>query len=161
MISIYIEVLLLLLIANGGPILAKKIFADRFNLAIDFNLNFFDQRPVFGHSKTFRGVITSVLLTSIFALTLGYSVWIGFGIALTAMFGDLFSSFIKRRLDMAPSSMALGLDQIPESLLPLLFLTLYIEINYQGILLLVGCFFILELLLSRLLYWLHIRNRPY
>ena len=34
--------------------------------------------------------------------------------------GDLFSSFVKRRLDLASSSMAIGLDHIPESFFPLL-----------------------------------------
>src|SRR6478736_778738 len=37
-----------------------------------------------------------------------------------AMAGDLFSSFVKRRLHLASSSMAIGLDHIPESLFPLL-----------------------------------------
>jgi hypothetical protein len=37
-----------------------------------------------------------------------------------AMIGDLFSSFLKRRLRMPPGSVAIGLDQIPEALLPAL-----------------------------------------
>jgi hypothetical protein len=36
------------------------------------------------------------------------------------MAGDLLSSFVKRRLNLPPSSRATGLDQIPESLLPAL-----------------------------------------
>ena len=34
------------------------------------------------------------------------------------MAGDLFSSFVKRRLRLASSSMAIGLDHIPESSFP-------------------------------------------
>ena len=39
---------------------------------------------------------------------------IGLLVAATAMAGDLLSSFLKRRLALAPSSQAIGLDQIPE-----------------------------------------------
>ena len=48
--------------------------------------------------------------------------WMGVGILTTtcAMAGDLFSSFVKRRLHLASSSMAIGLDHIPEFLFPLL-----------------------------------------
>jgi hypothetical protein len=45
---------------------------------------------------------------------------IGLLVAATAMIGDLFSSFAKRRMKLAPGSTALGLDQIPESLLPVI-----------------------------------------
>jgi hypothetical protein len=41
-------------------------------------------------------------------------------VAFMAMLGDLFSGFVKRRLGMGPSDKALGLDYVPESLLPLL-----------------------------------------
>lgn len=34
------------------------------------------------------------------------------------MTGDLVSSFVKRRIDLPPSSRASGLDQMPESLFP-------------------------------------------
>ena len=49
---------------------------------------------------------------------LGHAAWHGVVIGATAMAGDLLSSFCKRRLKLAPSSQALGLDQIPEVLLP-------------------------------------------
>ena len=75
--------------------------------------------------------------------------------------GDLLSSFIKRRLKLRPSSMALGLDQVPESLLPLLLLKEPLGLTWPGILRTVVLFFVLELVLSRLLFWLRIRKTPY
>ena len=49
------------------------------------------------------------------------------------MTGDLFSSFIKRRFGSAPSSQALGLDQIPESLLPLVACSFILPISIADI----------------------------
>ena len=43
---------------------------------------------------------------------------IGALVAAMAMLGDLFSSFLKRRMGLAPSRQAIGLDQIPESCFP-------------------------------------------
>jgi CDP-2,3-bis-(O-geranylgeranyl)-sn-glycerol synthase len=82
-------------------------------------------------------------------------------VGLTAMLGDLLSSFIKRRLGMASSSMALGLDQIPESLLPLLAVAETFELSGSTIAWTVAGFVVLELTLSPIFYWLGIRNQPY
>ena len=57
--------------------------------------------------------------------------------------------------------MALGLDQIPESLFPLLGSRLFLDIGYLEILTATAVFFISELMLSRLLFALGIRERPY
>jgi hypothetical protein len=53
-----------------------------------------------------------------FILRLGWT--IGVVVGSMAMLGDLFSSFVKRRLNLPPSSRATFLDQVPESLFPLL-----------------------------------------
>ena len=77
------------------------------------------------------------------------------------MVGDLFSSFVKRRLKLPPSSQALGLDQIPESLLPLLACRDALSLTVAGIAIGVGIFFAGELVLSRLLFRVHLRDEPY
>jgi hypothetical protein len=77
------------------------------------------------------------------------------------MAGDLLSSFCKRRLGRAPSSRATGLDQIPESLLPLLACPQALALTVADILVGCGLFFAGELLLSRLLFKLRLRERPY
>jgi len=78
-----------------------------------------------------------------------------------AMAGDLFSSFVKRRLNLAPSSRATGLDQIPESLFPLLACRGGLSLSVLDILICVAIFFVGEIMLSELLYKAHIRDRPY
>ena len=77
------------------------------------------------------------------------------------MAGDSLASFIKRRLGLAASSMALGLDQIPESLLPALSMRAYARLSAIDILIVVLIFFFGQLALSRLFFRLGVRKRPY
>jgi len=155
------ELLLLLIIANGAPIAARNLLNDRWDCPIDAGWQLWDGRPLFGASKTVRGLIASLLLTSLCALLLGWPVMLGLVIALFAMIGDLLSSFIKRRLDIPASGMALGLDQVPESLLPLLVVKADLGLEMSQIVELTAAFLVLELLLSRVLYRLKLRQRPF
>jgi CDP-2,3-bis-(O-geranylgeranyl)-sn-glycerol synthase len=156
-----LQILVLLTFANGTPIVAKKIFGSRFALPLDAGIIFFDGRPVFGASKTMRGIVVSILITSAIAPFIGLDLTIGAIVASSAMAGDLFSSFVKRRLNFPPSSQALGLDQVPESLFPMLACRDALSLTIADIALGVGIFFIGELILSRLLFWAHLRDEPY
>jgi CDP-2,3-bis-(O-geranylgeranyl)-sn-glycerol synthase len=77
------------------------------------------------------------------------------------MLGDLFSSFLKRRMGLPPSAMLLGVDQIPESVLPLLACAPLLELGLFDIVLGTAVFFAGGLVLSRLLFRLNIRERPF
>jgi len=156
-----LQILVLLTFANGTPIVAKKIFGSRFALPLDAGIIFFDGRPVFGASKTMRGIVVSILITSAIAPFIGLDLTIGAIVASSAMAGDLFSSFVKRRLNFPPSSQALGLDQVPESLFPMLACRDALLLTIADIALGVGIFFIGELILSRLLFRAHLRDEPY
>ena len=171
--------LVLIIVANGSPIVvekvaqkvAPKLLDKRWQSALDAGRCLKDGKPVFGPTKTWRGVVSACLFTGLAAWLMHWSVMAGLLIALGAMTGDLLSSFIKRRLGMASSSRALGLDQIPESLLPLLLLkafstallplTLQAHMTWTLVWQVVAMFFIAELLLSKILFHLHIRNQPY
>ncbi len=153
--------LILLIVANGAPIIARKLLLDVAACPLDCGRNFLDGKPLFGISKTVRGLISSLLCTALAAPLLGLSVSIGLTIAVGAMLGDLLSSFIKRRLSIAPSRMALGLDQIPESLIPLLLVQSQLNLCAEMIVLIVVLFLILELILSRILFYMGIRDKPY
>lgn len=154
-------ILILLGVANGTPIFATRLFGKRFNAPLDGGLKLPDGRPLFGPSKTVRGLVLSVACTTLAAPLLGFE-WIsGAGLASASMFGDLLSSFIKRRLGLRAHSQAPGLDQIPESLLPLLVLRQHLGLGYGDIAIIAAAFIVLELVLSRLLFRLHIRDRPY
>jgi hypothetical protein len=113
-------VLLLLTIANGSPVVAKRILGDIFAWPADGGARFVDGQPFFGPSKTIRGFLVGVSLSAIAAAFIGVGWRTGALLAFATMFGDLLSSFVKRRMGRAPSSKAVGLDQIPESLFPAL-----------------------------------------
>ena len=155
------QLLALLALANGTPMAAAKILGRRLAYPLDGNLRFFDGRPLFGRSKTVRGVVLSILVTTAGAPLLGLEWGVGLLVGAWAMAGDLFSSFCKRRLGLAPSSPALGLDQIPESLLPLLACRNLLSLTAIDLAAVVVIFFVGEVLLSRLLYALDLRERPY
>jgi len=108
-----------------------------------------------------RGLVLSVACTMLAAPLLGFEWITGAGLASASMCGDLLSSFIKRRLGLRAHSQAFGLDQIPESLLPLLVLRHQLSLGYGDIAIIVAAFIVLELVLSHLLFKLHIRDRPY
>ena len=156
-----LQLLVLITLANGAPIVAKKIFGPRFSFPLDAGTVFFDGRPLFGPSKTIRGILVSVLITTASAPLIGLDLTIGAIVAGAAMAGDLFSSFVKRRLNYPPSSQALGFDQVPESLFPMLACRDALSLTIADIALGVGIFFIGALILSRFLFRAHLRDEPY
>jgi len=90
---------------------------------------------------------------------LGWNV--GTLIATFAMAGDLFSSFVKRRLHLASSSMAIGLDHIPESLFPLLASRMLLPLSILNIVGGVTIFVVGALIVSPILFRLHLRDEPH
>jgi len=155
------QVLFLLVVANGAPILARRLLKHRFYRPLDGGLNLADGRPLLGASKTWRGLLAALLLTPLMAGMIGLSLWLGLVFALLTMAGDLLTSFIKRRLGMQASSMALGLDYLLESLLPVLVLAPSLGLSVWDVFIIIVFFMILALLLSRILFFLGIRKRPY
>ena len=155
------KLFLLIVTANAAPLLAGAVFGKLYDCPIDRGYRLMDGQELFGCSKTTRGIISALVLTGLVGVLLGIPLPLSLSVALFAMLGDLFSSFIKRRLKLAPGSMALGLDQIPESLLPLLAIQDAADLKVQSIIWIVIGFMLFELLISRILYLLHIRRRPY
>lgn len=115
-----VELLILLSLANFTPIVLNSVLGRRLTYRLDGGLRFFDGQPLLGASKTIRGVLTAMLVTSAAASLMNLGWKRGLSLGSVAMAGDLFSSFVKRRMRMIPSSRATGLDQIPEALFPLL-----------------------------------------
>ena len=79
----------------------------------------------------------------------------------SAMAGDCLSSFVKRRFGLEPSSMTLGLDQVPESLFPAIVCSAYLPLGPVDVLTIVLVFSVGELAMSRLLFAVGLRDRPY
>ena len=107
-------------VANFAPLVARRLLRARWQAPLDGGLRFFDGRPLLGPSKTVRGIVASIVAATLLAPLLGIPIVLGALIGAMAMVGDALSSFVKRRLGVATSAEVIGLDQIPESLLPLL-----------------------------------------
>lgn len=155
------QLLMLLAVANGTPVAAKLILGETAAAPLDGGLVLADGHRLFGPSKTVRGLALAVLAPALSAALLGLGWKIGALVGAAAMAGDLLSSFIKRRLGRPPSSRATGLDQVPESLLPLLLCRLFLPLSWLDIALITSIFFAGEVVLSRLLFSLNLRDRPY
>lgn len=156
-----LRVMVLLGIANGAPIVATKLFGARLGAPLDGGLRLRDDAPLFGDSKTIRGVVASIGCTALAAPLLGFDWMTGVGFAAASLAGDLTSSFLKRRRKLEPHAEAFGVDQIPEALLPLVVFKSQLGLTLLEIVVLVAAFVTLASLLSHLLFRLNIRDRPY
>lgn len=156
-----LELLVLIGVANAAPVLTKTLLGERFARPLDGGAGFVDGKPLFGSSKTLRGIVASLLATPIAAVLMGLGWELGAVVAGAAMAGDLLSSFTKRRLGLPPSSMAIGLDQVPESLLPLLAARWLVPVGLIEIAAGTAIFFMGSLVVSRLLFKLKVRDEPY
>ena len=129
----------------------KLFFRERFNIPLDGNKLFFDGKPVLGHTKTVRGILSSLLSTCLVAWAIGVPAAIGALASCSAMTGDLLSSFIKRRFSIPSSKSVPVLDQLPESLLPLVMVKPYFNLAWRDVAIVLVAFFIIDLILSYLL----------
>jgi CDP-diglyceride synthetase len=151
----------LVIVANGAALAGQTLCKGRCDWPLDSGLKLADGRRLFGEHKTIRGVVLAMACTVPAALLMGLPAGTGATIALAAMAGDAAASFVKRRLGLAAGAMAIGLDQLPESLLPLAIVGPAYGLTWTGILGLSLAFLVFELAASQLLYRLHLRNHPY
>lgn len=156
-----LTLLILLLLTHSAPIAARNLLQSRWQQPVDGGVVWRDGRPLFGASKTWRGIVAALATSTLLAAALGLGWVAGLLLGFGAMGGDLFTSFIKRRLAMPPSSRATGLDQLPESLLPLMLCKPLLDYSWLGLLLTAVAFMLLNIFFSPLLYRLGFRNRPF
>ena len=159
--TLVVEVLVLLTAANGGPVLATRLLGRRWAWPLDAGLRAWDGRPLLGTSKTVRGIVVALLATALAAVVMGLGWRLGVLFGAASMAGDLFSSFIKRRLGIQSSGQAVGLDQIPEALFPLLACYRPLGLDPASVSLLVVLFVMAQIIMSPVMYVLGIRRRPY
>jgi CDP-2,3-bis-(O-geranylgeranyl)-sn-glycerol synthase len=148
-------------VANAAPVALKRLLSNRCSMPVDGGLLMRDGRRLLGSSKTWRGVAIGILAPAFVSPLMNFPWQAGALVGATAMAGDCMGSFLKRRLGFAVSSMALGLDQIPESLLPAISMQAYAQLSAIDIFMMVFIFFVGELALSRLFFRLGLRERPY
>lgn len=145
------QLVLLLVIANGTPVILRLLLGGRWDWPLDNHYLLADQRPLLGRTKTVRGVVSAILVTGLVAPLFNLTLLEGAQFALLAMLGDLCSSFIKRRLGFVSSRSIPLLDQLPEAVLPLWVMQSALGATAAEIAAAVAGFLVIDLLLSRLL----------
>jgi CDP-2,3-bis-(O-geranylgeranyl)-sn-glycerol synthase len=160
-LELILKFVILLAVANGAPLVAKKLLGDVLAYPLDGGRTLADGQPLLGASKTIRGVLVGVVAAALAALLLGFSWTTGLLVGAAAMAGDLVSSFVKRRMGLAPSARAFGLDHIPESLLPALAAMQDLELTLTDVLVITVLFTLGGQALSLLLFKIRLRDHPY
>ncbi|MEW6221998.1 MAG: CDP-2,3-bis-(O-geranylgeranyl)-sn-glycerol synthase [Candidatus Hadarchaeota archaeon] len=99
-------------VANGAPVVLGG------GRPIDGKRKFSDGRPIFGPGKTVRGFMAGLVAGSVLGLLQALPsgshsrAAAGLMLSLGALTGDLFGSFLKRRLDIPRGGAAPLLDQL-------------------------------------------------
>ncbi len=158
---ISLELFVMLVLANGAPVVAARVFGRCWSAPVDGGRLWRDGRPLLGNSKTWRGVVSGTLACGLFALIIGMGLLFGLVFGLLGLIGDMISSFIKRRAGLASSARAMGLDQIPEALLPMILAWYWLELSWLVVAGVVVFFTVSNIVLSPLLFRLGIRHQPH
>ena len=153
--------LFLVACANIAPVLLKKLIGGRCAWPLDFGATLADGRPLFGKSKTLRGIVVAAAASALAAPLVGVGAGVGALTGLASMAGDLASSFVKRRLGVPPSGEARYLDQIPEAVFGLMAAALALPLGPLDIALGALAFLVGQILGSRLFFALGLRDEPH
>jgi CDP-2,3-bis-(O-geranylgeranyl)-sn-glycerol synthase len=152
---------LLLVAANGAPVIAARLLRRRGDWPVDAGLRLADGEPLFGPHKTWRGLIAALTSCAALGALLGVGAGVGAAIGALAMTGDLAASCTKRRLRVAAGGRMRALDQLPESLLPMAFAPALLDAGWFTALAAALLFAAANILVSPLLFRLGIRRRPF
>lgn len=114
---------------NGAPV----IFGG--GRPIDLGRSLSDGERIFGDNKTVRGFASGLIVGTIVGLVGSYilsmnSLLVAVPASLGALLGDLAGAFIKRRLKIKPGAPLPGLDQLDFVVGALLLVSLFSEISF-------------------------------
>ena len=102
---VVVQSLILITAANGAPVLFARLLGARFARPIDGGVVLRDGHPLLGRSKTWRGLTAAIVLAACAAVIIGLLWQAGVLTGASAMAGDCFSSFVKRKLALEASTM--------------------------------------------------------
>lgn len=165
--------------ANMAPTFAKKAGVLKFLAKPVDSGKKYKGFPIFGHHKTWRGIIFGVLIGTLtaflqkflwkFPLFEGLSflnyqeinvLFLGFLLSLGAMLGDLISSFFKRRRGIEPGESWIPFDQISFVIGAFLLVGPFkeFEIQISAWLIILLLSFFLHIIFNRIGFWLKISD---
>jgi len=166
-------------LANMAPPILKKLNLFNFlAFPIDQNLKFFDKKPLLGSHKTVRGALFGFLISFLFVLfqrilfeieffknisLIDYSkinIFLFAGVfSFGVIFGDLFFSFIKRRINLKEGAPFLPFDQTNYVLGCAFFLYIFgFPIKVKVWIFLFFVTFFLHIIVNRLGFYLKIHS---
>jgi len=144
------QALLLIVVSNSVPWAAGQLLGRRWAAPLDLGAVLWDGKRLFGSHKTWRGLVAGTLASGLVGAFTGLSFVLGAGVGAVSLVADALSSAVKRRLRLAPGTEVLGLDQLPEALLPLLIFAPALSIGALEIVAATAAFLILDVLVTRL-----------
>ncbi len=158
------------MMANMAPIFVKDL--NILNYPIDFGITV-KGKIILGPRKTYRGLISGIIAAMIIIniqyLIDKYTIFknltlydfeeinfhlLGFLFGFGVLFGDIFESFIKRRLDMAPGKSLIPWDQIDCVLGGLIFGRIAWAYSYKYAITIILITFVLHITLRHVGYYL-------
>jgi len=116
-----LNIVVFLWLINFIPPFLAVLLNNRWDTPLDKHRTFPDGKPWLGNHKTIRGVIGALCGAAVSAPMFSFSTIEGTIMGSLAMFGDLITSFFKRRLNLPSGTVVFGIDQFFESFLPLLY----------------------------------------
>ncbi len=148
--SPYLFPLLLLVIANTVAWAAALVFGEELAAPLDFGITLRDGSRLLGDHKTWRGLISAAVACGAMTQSLDLGLLRGAAFGTLAVLGDAAASFVKRRLRLAPGTEVLGLDQLPEALVPLLLLQQPLGLGLRECLVVAVIFTLLDVAVTKL-----------
>jgi len=136
--------LCLLVLANVLPWAVGRFCGSRWAAPLDFGVRLKDGRRLLGSHKTWRGIAAAVAGCAIAAELMQLHWWLGAEFGALSMLGDSLSSAWKRSRGYAPGREMLGLDQLPEALLPLAVLRASLGLGWPELALVIVLFAVLD-----------------
>lgn len=146
----YLFPLLLLGIANTAPWLAALIFGSEFAAPLDCRITFRDGSRLLGDHKTWRGLVSAAVACGAMTQSFGLGFFRGAAFGTLALLGNAAASFVKRRMRLAPGTELLGLDQLPEAVVPLLILQRPLGLGFGECLVIAAIFAALDVVVTKL-----------
>ncbi len=141
--------MILLIMANLMPWALGLMCGSRWAAPMDCGMVWRDGTRLLGSHKTWRGLAVSLLGCGGTSALLGMHWWFGVRFAALSMLGDAISSALKRRRGREPGQDDVGLDQLPEALLPLIVFRHALKLDWWEIVLVTTVFAVLDLISLR------------
>jgi CDP-2,3-bis-(O-geranylgeranyl)-sn-glycerol synthase len=165
--------------ANMAPVIAMKLkILKKLDKPLDHNMKI-NNKPFFGRNKTYRGLVSGLILSIVISYVQAYLLkfpyfkalsiidysnpfFLGIALGLGAIVGDSLASTLKRQLSIDPGKKFIPLDQIDFVLGAFLFTYLF-SFHIEWVIVIYGLVvtFFLHILVNHLSFYAGIRKEKW